>query len=116
MPFEVLATTPAGLLDPSIAIAASRAGAVGVLDLEHAACVDTATAAVATLARLGRGEMGVRLAADAPGIARAAMTALPAAVRTVVATSTALIEMGEDVPLSPGGPKGDRLTRPGSGI
>ena len=33
--FRIIALTPPGLPDPSIAIAASRAGAVGVLDLEY---------------------------------------------------------------------------------
>ena len=32
---SILVITPCGLADPALAVAASRSGAVGILDLEH---------------------------------------------------------------------------------
>ncbi len=97
MGFEVCAITPAGLLDPSIAIAASRAGGVGVLDLEHAMGGESAAGALATLARLGRGHLGIRLGGDAPAIARAAIERLPREVGTVILTFGALVTLGDEL-------------------
>ena len=37
-PRDLIVLTPSGAADPSLAIAACRAGAWGVLDLEHASC------------------------------------------------------------------------------
>ena len=47
---RVIALTPAGLLDPSIAIAASRAEGVGILDLEYERDATRALTSLATLA------------------------------------------------------------------
>ena len=87
MRLGVLVLTPPALLDPSIAIAASRAGATGVLDLEWTCDVDEAVEAVTTLVRLSRASCGVRLGADAPDVARAILRTLPDTVDTIVLTS-----------------------------
>ncbi|UGS36425.1 type I polyketide synthase [Capillimicrobium parvum] len=70
-PFELAALGPAGLLDPAIAIAASRAGGAGLVDLTRGS--DGARrAAVAALLEHGRsGRCGARFdARDAPSLAR----------------------------------------------
>ncbi|QDU21056.1 type I polyketide synthase [Urbifossiella limnaea] len=61
---DVLVLTPAASPDPSLAIAAARAGARGTLDLEFAS-PDFVAPAVERLARLGRGPFGVKLGATA---------------------------------------------------
>jgi acyl transferase domain-containing protein/NAD(P)H-dependent flavin oxidoreductase YrpB (nitropropane dioxygenase family) len=60
-PSETIVLTPAGRTDPSLAIAACRAGARGTLDLEFCRDRDAAEAALARLARFGGGRFGVRL-------------------------------------------------------
>ncbi|HUD73330.1 MAG TPA: hypothetical protein VMQ62_15340, partial [Dongiaceae bacterium] len=84
--FEFLCLTPGGLPDPAIAIAASRAGACGVLDLELVASLDEARAALATLARLARRPCGVKLDGRRPEFAHTLLATLPAEVRTVLIT------------------------------
>ena len=58
-PFEITVATLPGLCDPGLAIAASRAGSLGLLDLTHLRDVATATTAVERLMRLARGRYGV---------------------------------------------------------
>ena len=53
--------TPPGLIDPSMAIAASRAGETGVLDLEYAQDEEDAREAVGKLARYGGKQIGIEL-------------------------------------------------------
>ena len=53
--------TPAGLADAALAIAATRAGAVGVYNAELDASPAAAEAAVAKLTALARGPFGLRL-------------------------------------------------------
>ncbi|WZO99323.1 SDR family NAD(P)-dependent oxidoreductase [Isosphaeraceae bacterium EP7] len=59
--FDLIVLTPPGSPDPSLAIAGSRAGAIGVLNLEFADDPDAALAALARLGRHGRGRIGVLL-------------------------------------------------------
>jgi acyl transferase domain-containing protein/NAD(P)H-dependent flavin oxidoreductase YrpB (nitropropane dioxygenase family)/NAD(P)-dependent dehydrogenase (short-subunit alcohol dehydrogenase family)/acyl carrier protein len=59
--FDVLILTPAGTGDPSLAIAACRAGARGFLDLEHDAESVDAARALDQLARFASEGFGVKL-------------------------------------------------------
>ena len=59
--FRIMVLTPRGLDDAAIAVAGSRAGAVGILDLGCLVDVETARAAVNQLVRLGSGEIGLRI-------------------------------------------------------
>jgi acyl transferase domain-containing protein/NAD(P)H-dependent flavin oxidoreductase YrpB (nitropropane dioxygenase family)/NAD(P)-dependent dehydrogenase (short-subunit alcohol dehydrogenase family) len=59
--FEIVVVGPPGVADASLAVAAGRAGAVGILDLTGPCERDAAGAAVERLAREGRGRRGLRL-------------------------------------------------------
>jgi malonyl CoA-acyl carrier protein transacylase len=59
--FDFIVATPPGLADPSLAIAASRAGAIGVLDLQFAADTARALTAVEILGRQAHGRCGIKL-------------------------------------------------------
>ncbi|QJW93891.1 type I polyketide synthase [Frigoriglobus tundricola] len=63
-PRDLIVSSPAGATDPSLVIAACRAGAWGVLDLEFSDLA-AATAALARSARFVPGQFGVQLRADA---------------------------------------------------
>lgn len=57
--FQLIVLTPAGLCDPALAIAASRAGELGVLDLQYGA--GDARQALASLAAQAHAPFGVKL-------------------------------------------------------
>jgi 3-oxoacyl-(acyl-carrier-protein) synthase/NAD(P)H-dependent flavin oxidoreductase YrpB (nitropropane dioxygenase family)/NAD(P)-dependent dehydrogenase (short-subunit alcohol dehydrogenase family) len=59
--FRLIALSPQGMLDPAIAIAASRADALGVLDLSCVQYGEAASAALLKLTRYARLPCGVRL-------------------------------------------------------
>ncbi len=59
--FQLIVLTPPGLVDPSIAIAASQSGAWGVLDLEYCNDEAAASGALDKLARSASGLCGVKL-------------------------------------------------------
>ncbi len=95
--FQFVALTPPGLGDPAIAIAASRAGALGVLDLEFTRDAAHARRAIERLAHFARGEVGVRLdSADAP-LAQRVLAELPAAVGTVILTAAGADALPEQI-------------------
>jgi len=82
--FEIICLSPPGLPDPAIPVAASRAGAVGVVDLACGVEAAAAADAVAALGRFGRGVCGLRLdAANAPLI-DAVTRDLPPVITTVI--------------------------------
>ena len=60
-PFQFIALTPPGLADPSIAIAASRAGELGVFDLEYAENDRVALSGISKIAQYSNRDCGVRL-------------------------------------------------------
>ncbi len=66
---DILVTTPPVPLDPALAIAACRAGAIGVLDLEHAAAEAEALAALTKLEHFTSSPFGVKLGRDSAEIA-----------------------------------------------
>jgi NAD(P)H-dependent flavin oxidoreductase YrpB (nitropropane dioxygenase family) len=59
--FRFLVLTPPGLLDPALAIAASRAGELGILDLEYASNQEAARWSAVQLTQHARGEYGLKL-------------------------------------------------------
>jgi len=83
--FEFAALTLPSLADPSIAIAASRAGAIGVVDLSFLRGDGArATTAIATFARFGRGQWGIRLDPSDEGVASAVISSLPPTMGTAI--------------------------------
>lgn len=84
--FQVIALTPPGLIDPSIAIAASRTGATGILDLEYATDDTAAQDAVNRLAAHGRERIGVKLGGRATDFSAKITLTLPESISTVILT------------------------------
>ena len=84
--FDVLAGNLQGCPDAGVAIAASRWGATGLLNLEGLAEAP-ARAALARLTAFGRGTLGVVL--DASNAGQAIAASLPAEVRVVLLSTTA---------------------------
>ncbi|HJZ54537.1 MAG TPA: hypothetical protein VKE74_06240, partial [Gemmataceae bacterium] len=64
-PRDLIVLTPPGEPEPSLAIAAGRAGARGVLDLEFASDPTHTAGALARLARFAPAGFGVKLGLDA---------------------------------------------------
>ena len=62
-PFRVFVLSPAGCADPSLAIAASRAHAIGVLNAELPVGFEALSEGLDGLRRFGRGRFGVKLGA-----------------------------------------------------
>src|SRR5262245_12234680 len=84
--FRILCLTAPGAADPSVAAAASRAGALGMLDLELACDEAAALLALGRLARLARADCGVKLDGTRIPFLDAVARALPERVRTVLVT------------------------------
>lgn len=82
--FEVIALTPPGLVDPAVAIAAGRAGATGVLDLEYATNEQTARDAVTKLAAYGRNRLGVKLSGQTTDLFVKTASTLPESLSVII--------------------------------
>src|SRR5262244_805973 len=85
---ELLVVSPPGTVDPAMAIAGSRAGAVGVLNLEFASDPSAALAALAVLATQARGRCGVLLDGDGP-LVEPVLRAHPSGLDVVVLSAGA---------------------------
>ncbi|MGB7796333.1 MAG: SDR family NAD(P)-dependent oxidoreductase [Pseudonocardiaceae bacterium] len=83
---DFIAVTLPGLSDPTIAIAASRAGAVGVVDVSFVGDEQLAVQAVARLARFARNRCGIRLDLRDTDVADAVISTLPPAVTFAILT------------------------------
>ena len=84
--FQVIALTPPGPPDPTIAIAASRAGAIGILDLEWTNDVNAAKESINRMASYARNACGIKLnGQDDPFITHLTLV-LPEAVDFVILT------------------------------
>src|SRR6266404_3345642 len=108
-PFEIVAVSPAGSWDPAIPIAASRAGATGILDLAGRRD-PVATAALERLHEDGQ----VWTYVSAPDRLRRFFTAARARARRVgLVVTTArdldLVELGPDVVIAKGHESGGRI-------
>ncbi len=89
MTFEFAAVTLPGLVDPAIAIAASRAAAIGIADVSLVDDPQQAVDAVRTLARFGRHRCGVRIDPLDEATADAVISVLRPPVELVVLTPAA---------------------------
>lgn len=84
--FRLAAVTPPVLLDPAIAIAASRAGFTGVLDLEYTRDEGRAKEAICGLGELGGEPCGIKLSADDEAFASSILASLPAKISLIILT------------------------------
>ncbi len=84
--FRIIALTPPGLFDPAVAIAASRAGEIGILDLEYVQKDQVARAALGRLALYARNSYGVRLDAGDDDFVSRLMGYLPKQTEYVILT------------------------------
>ena len=96
-PYRLIALTPAGLTDPSLAIAASRAGGLGVLDLEYTRDEQAAKAAMAKLARYTSAPCGLKLDGRAEQFIARVTSDLPAHVEVVILTPADAGELRQQV-------------------
>jgi NAD(P)H-dependent flavin oxidoreductase YrpB (nitropropane dioxygenase family) len=82
--FDILALTTPGLCDPAVAIAASRAGARGILDLEFTRDLAQAAAALDQLQRFARNPYGLKLGRDGQSLVDQLVAQKPADLAWVV--------------------------------
>jgi hypothetical protein len=82
--FDYIVVTPPGFADPALAIAASRAGALGVLDLQFLDDEEIALAAVNTLARQSRNRCGIKLDSSASPLCDRVLSDLPDALSVAI--------------------------------
>jgi acyl transferase domain-containing protein/NAD(P)H-dependent flavin oxidoreductase YrpB (nitropropane dioxygenase family) len=83
----MIVLTPPGLADPSIAIAASRAGGLGVLDLEYVQDRQTALSGIRELARHARSDSGIKLNGRDEEFLKQVVSDLPTQLRLVILAS-----------------------------
>ncbi|MPY88885.1 MAG: SDR family oxidoreductase [Luteitalea sp.] len=86
--FTVAASTITAWPDPGIAIAASRSGAIGILNLVHVRDLAAARRALERVAQHGKGSLAVKLAPDEAELSADILRRLPAQVDLVIATAT----------------------------
>src|SRR3984893_7319034 len=86
--FRVAVLSLPGLIESSTAVAASRAGELGMLDLEYAKDQWVALGAVKKLAKAVKSDFGIKLNGDGPDLIAKLMPELPDHLKTVVLTST----------------------------
>jgi len=84
--FQIICLTPPGSADPTIGIAATRAGALGVLDLELTLDLRAAAAALRAMDRFCRAPFGVKLDGRRTDFLDGVTGALPERARTVLLT------------------------------
>jgi NAD(P)H-dependent flavin oxidoreductase YrpB (nitropropane dioxygenase family) len=85
--FTLIGLTLPGHLDPAVAIATSRAGGIGVLNLECVKDERGAVAAIAKLAHHSHRECGVRIGGDADELLARLIPQLPEPVKMVILTA-----------------------------
>ena len=85
--FQMIVLTPPGLADASIAIAASMAGGLGVLDLEYVRDREAALIGIKELARYARGDSGIKLNGHDGDFLAAVVSDLPSQLRLVILAS-----------------------------
>src|SRR5580658_6120833 len=86
--FDFIVLTPPGLGDPALAIAASRAGALGVLDLQFLNAAEKAHAAVQALARQSRGRCGIKVDSQETALNHRILSDLPAGLSLAILSPT----------------------------
>src|SRR5258707_15700006 len=81
--FEIVVQTPAGTPSPTLAVAACRAGALGLLNLEFTDDRILALAAAKEIAEHGRGPFGILLSDGADELLEAVLAEAPPTLHVV---------------------------------
>jgi acyl transferase domain-containing protein/NAD(P)H-dependent flavin oxidoreductase YrpB (nitropropane dioxygenase family) len=84
---QMIVLTPPGLGDPSIAVAATRAGGVGVLDLEYVQDREAALGGIRELGKYARNDAGIKLSSHDPDFLAEVLSMLPPRLRLVILAS-----------------------------
>jgi acyl transferase domain-containing protein/NAD(P)H-dependent flavin oxidoreductase YrpB (nitropropane dioxygenase family)/NAD(P)-dependent dehydrogenase (short-subunit alcohol dehydrogenase family) len=84
--FQVIALTLPGMVNPAVAIAATRAGGLGVLDLEYTRDKTLAANALKKLCKHAKGEFGVKLHSADTKFFNEIVSDLPEALTAVILT------------------------------
>jgi acyl transferase domain-containing protein/NAD(P)H-dependent flavin oxidoreductase YrpB (nitropropane dioxygenase family) len=95
--FNLIALTPPGLTDPSVATAAARAGAWGVLDLEYTTDVDVARSIIGRLVRDARRSFGIKFDGRADEFMAQVISELPDEAALVILTASAPDQLGQQI-------------------
>ena len=85
---QLIAITPPKLLDPSLAIAATRAGGIGILDLEFTNDLKTSLDAINTLVYHSRYICGIKLNGEDSAFITAIIPKLPKGINIILLTSS----------------------------
>ncbi|MFN3532165.1 MAG: beta-ketoacyl synthase N-terminal-like domain-containing protein, partial [Candidatus Brocadia sp.] len=88
--FRLIALTPPCLPDPSIAIAASRAGEIGIIDLEHVENEQEGLDAISKLARYAKKDCGIKLHGGDDPFATRIISKLPRQIDVAILTCDSL--------------------------
>src|SRR4051794_14926602 len=94
---RLLCLTLPGYPRPDIAIAAGRAGALGVLDLEYTRDADGALNALADLAHRGKGERGVKIDPANEDVSPIVLRRLPHEIGTVIIARPCLDSLADQI-------------------
>ncbi len=94
---KLLVLTPAGSPNPSLAIAASRAGGLGVLDLEYTRDQQAALNGLQKLARYARNDFGIKVDGDDIQFLTMVTSDLPKDLKAVILTYSDPQKLEEEV-------------------
>jgi NAD(P)H-dependent flavin oxidoreductase YrpB (nitropropane dioxygenase family) len=95
--FQIIVLTPPGLTDPSLAIAASRAGGLGVLDLEYTHDKRDAMDGIRKLAHYTGNDFGIKVNANAGDFLAEIIPDLPEHLKVVILTYADPQKLGQEV-------------------
>ena len=95
--FQLMALSGSLTGDPSVGIAASRAGALGVLDLTFAPNIEAALSSIARFGRYGRGAGGIMIDASAGQLIAAIARQFSSFLNTAIIVPTEPDHLGEQV-------------------
>src|ERR1041385_4094281 len=93
----VICLTLPGYPEPNIAIAASRSGGLGVLDLEYEDNLDAALAAAAKLARFCPQACGVKVDLSREDFASTFIDRLPREIPTIIIARPCVAKLPEQI-------------------
>lgn len=97
--FQIVALTPPGLPDPSIAIAAIRAGGIGILDLEYTRDIQIATGAIDRMIYWAKDNCGIKLNSHDDHFNAAIISKIPDEIDTIIFTPGELNNLSKYITL-----------------